>query len=318
MTTTEHHDLRIFPIALDGTRHFLAGERFSAIAHDIDDGWADLQAAARDLEKGEAEVSAATGAPFDLARLARDYLDDSRVDWRAAVRDDVVVESQAAAIRQRIGAFVNVAKGTLGDRANQWADAHEKAICDALHAQRAQVHARLKKLVQTAEDLKAAIPYSEALEQLAEFDEIRSLHVALIQVHAADRSTWWRGIDWVGNYEEAWPEFFLAAGIHVEDARGTTVLDREPLQAPWELEGPIERVRAIAAADLWTPTRHSFDAAKTRVDRSSLFARNKFTEEKRVRPRPAPNTDRDYDGGRKWLKYDDGSGLTQKSSTPTL
>lgn len=290
-TMTTERDLPLFTNPMH-PRARLGGELFERIAHDIGDGWEDLQARARDLQAGFAETE--TGpTSFDPAAVANLMIDDEEFDWRRAVADDVRYAEIDVEIRRRIRAFVTTAKGHLESRADAWMNRHEADVCGGFQAERQRVVTAIQKLIpklggaQTVDDLvrfpDAIAPHTAGVVLLREFDDIRANHLALIQVSGGDRSTWWRGLDWVGNYEDAWAGYYLAAGIQVQQPEnGRIIVEYEPAEAPWETTDTVDRLRAFTDIDVWTPTRRQFDAAKLRVDQAAVVARSEFTEEVRM------------------------------------
>lgn len=297
--TTTRNDLNLYPNPMH-LRWRLVGGLFEGVAHEIGDGWQELQDRAHDLAAGEREASAGPVA-FDPAAVAERMIDEADFDWRRAVADDVRYSEVNLEIQRRVRAFAITARGNLQSRAESWIDGHEKQICAGFHTERQRIVSEIQQLVpllesaQSIEDfghVPAAAPaYAKGVGLLREFEETRIKHLALIQVNGADRSTWWRGLDWVDDYEYAWEQFYLAGGIQVTEGRGSgrLLFESEPVEAPWESANDVARLRSFVNVTVWTPTRRQFDAAKAHVDQAAATARREFADEVRANAGRASN-----------------------------
>ena len=130
----------------------------------------------------------------------------------------------------------------------------------------------------------------ETVDLISAWDELRALHLAVTDLRPDSQENLWTGLDWVGDYETAWPEWFLIRGLEVRDAAGILLHERLDERAPWaarrapgtnvfdDVTEPTVRAREIARVSVWTPTASEFRREKVRLDQNLSKAKKEYTD----------------------------------------
>jgi hypothetical protein len=260
----------------------------------IDDGYGELVAKRQELKQFK-ESLAPTPQAASQHEVAGRWLAEG-LDLTEAARHEVLERRDQAEIQSTVHVYVTAAEAVLQQAFRSWMATHEVPLCAALQTERLAVQEGARGV------LSARRPDLDRVEDLArDWSSLRREHLSLTGIKGADTTTYWRGADWVDNYVESWPEFFLAWDLEVENKEHQArIVDRKP--SPFDPEftmpnipvgeklTPLEQLVQLAAVDVWTPTAQQYAKRRAQLDDAAQRRRYEFKIEAKQQSTSAPST----------------------------
>lgn len=260
-------------------------ENFQKIAREVDDGWSVIVSKAAVLD-----TSVGTGRKslFTDAELAERFLNGDEEDLRALATVAVDFKHEAE-ILERISRITTAARGALvQEHAIPWLREHVTELTARIQTQRKRIAEGLRKVTPSLEVLEtvdslaghpeAAQAFSKATRLLGEWDSWTATHRSLV---ADERLlSRWPGLDYIGRYTEAWPEFYNAREWQAEiDGVPTPMTPRKGTPAPWSGLDALGKIRHLSQITPWTPTGAELARAADDLDRELLAAHRRVSQE---------------------------------------
>ncbi|TAJ48869.1 MAG: hypothetical protein EPO52_05725 [Herbiconiux sp.] len=275
--------------ALDGN------EQFAELAASIDEGWLSFVAQSQTLRAQIDEIG--PRSRNDRAELAdaRALLEATEIDLTRAAEAAIAREDQAK-LRQWAFKLEENARRLLVERANSWVDAHQSELCQEIQDRRSVIAAAISERANLLHDVSAledissrpdaAAAYAGALPLLEEWQQLSVIHRGVIN----GASNVWTHLEFIKNYAEVWPMFYLRVPLERTDNRwasperldidGTLLAAiRNGSQPPWDGDSALATIKVIASSEIWTPTASQLKTTSARIDQDATARRFALTRD---------------------------------------